>query len=81
MAPSLALPRATGERNVCGGSAGVATQGHAEGESGGVDVYARQSYGGWLVKIRLPAAMNMPPTPWQKETWTPGTWWAASPRT
>ena len=28
---------------------------------------------GSLVKIKLPAAMNMPPTPWQKDTFTPST--------
>ena len=36
--------------------------------------------GSSLVKTRLPAAMNMPPTPWQNETLAPSTWCGASPR-
>ena len=52
-----------------------------KGKCGGVDVCEGRFYGGWLVKMRLAAAMNIPPTPWQKDTWTSGTWWATSPRT
>src|SRR4051812_30854327 len=37
-------------------------------------------YGAWLLKMMVPDAANMPPTPWQTEILAPGTCAGATPR-
>ena len=37
-------------------------------------------YGAWLLKMIVPDAANMPPTPWHTEIFAPGTCAGASPR-
>ena len=52
VAPSLALPRCDGGEESLWRLRWRCDAVHAEDESGGVDVYAGQSYGGWLGENR-----------------------------